>query len=134
MTFERSGRNRYYRLASAEVAEVMETLARIAPARPVRSLNQAMHTDAIRRARSCYDHLAGRLGVALWDATQADALVERDRPENDRRRHEAGDSDARRLPRDGTGASWSRSEWRSSPPAAGRSFAPASTGARGGRI
>ena len=65
---EASGRNRYYRLASAEVAETLESLARLAPPKPVRSLRQATRAHALRRARSCYDHLAGRLGVALTDA------------------------------------------------------------------
>lgn len=65
---EASGRNRYYRLASGEVAEALESLARLAPPKPVRSLRQATRAHALRRARSCYDHLAGRLGVALTDA------------------------------------------------------------------
>ena len=71
ITVEPSGRNRYYRLASAEVAEALESLARLAPPKPVRSLRQATRAHALRRARSCYDHLAGRLGVALTDALLA---------------------------------------------------------------
>jgi DNA-binding transcriptional ArsR family regulator len=69
---EPSGRHRYYRLASPGVADALEALARLAPAAPVRSLRQATHAQAIRSARTCYDHLAGRLGVALCDA-----LIER---------------------------------------------------------
>ncbi len=65
---EASGRHRYYRLASPAVAEAIEALARLAPAAPVRSLRQATHAQAIRAGRTCYDHLAGRLGVALCDA------------------------------------------------------------------
>lgn len=65
---EVSGRHRYYRLAGPEVAQAVEALARLAPSRPVRSLRQASHGEAIRRARTCYDHLAGRLGVAVLDA------------------------------------------------------------------
>ena len=65
---EASGRNRYYRLAGAEVAETLESLARLAPPKPIRSLRQATRAHALRRARSCYDHLAGRLGVTLTDA------------------------------------------------------------------
>lgn len=76
---EASGRNRYYRLAGAEVAETLESLARLAPPKPVRSLQQATRAHALRRARSCYDHLAGRLGVALTDALLqcGDLLAER---------------------------------------------------------
>jgi hypothetical protein len=70
---ERHGRHRYYRLASPQVAAVLEHLACVAPAVPVRSLRGRQQTDALRLARSCYDHLAGKLGVAL-----ADALVQQD--------------------------------------------------------
>ena len=79
VSMEASGRNRYYRLASAEVAEALETLARLAPPAPVRSLRQATRAHALRRARSCYDHLAGRLGVALTDALlqRGDLVAER---------------------------------------------------------
>jgi len=72
---ERRGRHRYYRLGSAGVATVLEQIARVAPPIPVRSLRGRERTDALRLARSCYDHLAGRVGVALTDALVArDAL------------------------------------------------------------
>ena len=66
------GRHRWYRLASAEVADVLEALARIAPAHRPTSLRQVTQGEALRAARTCYDHLAGRLGVVL-----ADTLVRR---------------------------------------------------------
>ncbi len=73
---EPAGRERRYRLASPDVAEALETLARIAPRREVRSLRGAGRAEAIRAARTCYDHLAGRLGVGLTEALVArDALV-----------------------------------------------------------
>lgn len=62
-----SGRHRYYRLSSDEVGAVLETLMTIAPARPVRSLRQSEEARALRWARTCYDHLAGRLGVQLTE-------------------------------------------------------------------
>ena len=68
VTIEPSGRHRYVRLSGPRVADAIEALARISPTRPVRSLRQATHADAIRRARTCYDHVAGRLGVAICDA------------------------------------------------------------------
>jgi hypothetical protein len=52
----------------AAVAELLEAIARVAPPLPVRSLREGTRAEALRRARSCYDHLAGRLGVALMDA------------------------------------------------------------------
>ena len=62
-----AGRHRYYRLASDEVAQALEALAMISPARPVRSLRQSRARLALANARTCYDHLAGRVGVALHD-------------------------------------------------------------------
>jgi DNA-binding transcriptional ArsR family regulator len=69
---EASGRERRYRLASAEIAEALEALALLAPESEIRSLRAANRNAALRTARTCYDHLAGRLGVSV-----ADALVER---------------------------------------------------------
>jgi DNA-binding transcriptional ArsR family regulator len=68
LAVERSGRHRYYRLASAHVATVLETLAQIAPVRPIRSLRDSTRAAALRSARTCYDHLAGRLGVQITQA------------------------------------------------------------------
>ena len=61
----RQGRHRYYQLASAEVAQALEALAKLAPPRPARSLRTVRKAEALRAGRSCYDHAAGRLGVAL---------------------------------------------------------------------
>jgi DNA-binding transcriptional ArsR family regulator len=67
VTVTRQGRHRYYRLAGPEVAYALEVLARISPVRPVRSLRQSRAAAALAQARTCYDHLAGRAGVALLD-------------------------------------------------------------------
>jgi DNA-binding transcriptional ArsR family regulator len=67
---ERAGRCRYYRLADARVAAALEALAIIALDRPVHSLRVAERNIALRFARACYDHLAGRLGVEIADALQ----------------------------------------------------------------
>ncbi|MGA8115472.1 MAG: helix-turn-helix domain-containing protein [Actinocatenispora sp.] len=63
-----AGRHRYYRLASEDVAHALEALAMISPARPVRSLRQSRAHRALAGARTCYDHLAGRVGVSIHDA------------------------------------------------------------------
>jgi DNA-binding transcriptional ArsR family regulator len=65
---EKSGRHRYYRLASEHVAAILEALAGVAPARPVRSLRQGTRAAALRRSRTCYDHLAGQLGCRIAQA------------------------------------------------------------------
>jgi DNA-binding transcriptional ArsR family regulator len=56
---EAHGRHRYYRLSGPHVAELVEALARLAPASPVRSLREGSRAHAMRSARTCYDHLAG---------------------------------------------------------------------------
>jgi DNA-binding transcriptional ArsR family regulator len=79
LVVERSGRHRYYRLADDRVAAAIESLALLAPQRPVRSLRESTRAAAVRRARTCYDHLAGRLGVAVTEALlERDALVRTD--------------------------------------------------------
>ncbi|GAA1960362.1 ArsR/SmtB family transcription factor [Kitasatospora viridis] len=62
---ETHGRHRYYRLAGPQVGELLEILVRMAPAHPVRSLRDGNRAARLRQARTCYDHLAGRLGVDL---------------------------------------------------------------------
>ncbi|MFB9239538.1 ArsR/SmtB family transcription factor [Plantactinospora siamensis] len=71
----RTGRHRYHRLAAPEVAHALEALALISPARPVSSLRRARADTALRYVRSCYDHLAGRLGTALHDGLVADGSL-----------------------------------------------------------
>src|SRR5579863_9404280 len=64
VTVIKQGRHRYYRLAGREVAAVMEALAHLSPVTPVRSLRESQAAAALAEARTCYDHLAGRAGVA----------------------------------------------------------------------
>jgi DNA-binding transcriptional ArsR family regulator len=71
------GRNRYYALAGADVAEAVEALSRVAPQRSARSLREATRNDLLRDARTCYDHLAGRVGVAFAGALERRGVVER---------------------------------------------------------
>jgi hypothetical protein len=68
VTMEPHGRHRYYRIAGPRVVRVLEALAEISPSAPVRSLREGTRAHALRRSRLCYDHLAGRLGVALMGA------------------------------------------------------------------
>jgi DNA-binding transcriptional ArsR family regulator len=88
------GRNRYFELAGAGVAEALEGLSRIAPERPVRSLKDATRGELLREARTCYDHLAGRLGVALARALEQRRVVIRSNGG-----YELGESAARELER-----------------------------------
>lgn len=65
LTVTPQGRHRYYSIASPEVAEALEALARLAPPEPVKSFRADRRVRELRAARTCYDHVAGRLGVAL---------------------------------------------------------------------
>src|SRR3954467_3829192 len=65
LVVETHGRHRYYRLAGPEVGALLEHLVRLAPSRPVRSLREGTRAARLRSARTCYDHLAGRLGVQI---------------------------------------------------------------------
>lgn len=56
------GRHKYFRLASEQVAQLVESLMRVAPARKSEPVREA---EPIRQARYCYDHLAGSLGTGL---------------------------------------------------------------------
>jgi DNA-binding transcriptional ArsR family regulator len=78
LTVEKGGRNRYFRLAGPEIAAVVESLAALAPRFPVRSLKQSQRAGALSAARTCYGHLAGRLGVGITEAMVARDLIERE--------------------------------------------------------
>ncbi|MFB7341599.1 ArsR/SmtB family transcription factor [Streptomyces hydrogenans] len=75
VVMESVGRCRYYRLAGPDVSLALEALAVIAPPLPVTSLRESSVAGALRRSRTCYDHLAGRLGVDLLDCLLKDGLV-----------------------------------------------------------
>jgi DNA-binding transcriptional ArsR family regulator len=76
VSVERHGRHRYFRLAGPEVGELLEALARVAPPAPVRSLREGTRAEAIRAARTCYDHLAGKLGTDLFAALLERGVLE----------------------------------------------------------
>ncbi|MFE2750822.1 ArsR/SmtB family transcription factor [Actinosynnema sp. NPDC059335] len=73
----RQGRHRYVQLAGPRQARLLEDLlAYLGPADPPRRTLRASAADqALRRGRTCYDHLAGRLGVAITDAMTARGLL-----------------------------------------------------------
>ncbi len=68
LTVTTSGRHRYYRLASPDVARILENLMSLAIIGPPRHRPRSRRDEAMARARTCYDHLAGQLGVALADS------------------------------------------------------------------
>ena len=69
-------RYRYYRIASPLVASMLESIKAAAAIEvPPRHQPRSAEDDALRLARTCYDHLAGKLGVALADALVANGSV-----------------------------------------------------------
>ena len=77
VTMIKQGRHRYYQLAGPEVGAAMEALAHLSNATPVqiRSLRESRDAAALAQARTCYDHLAGRAGVALLEALLAQGIL-----------------------------------------------------------
>ncbi|HET6214873.1 MAG TPA: winged helix-turn-helix domain-containing protein, partial [Micromonosporaceae bacterium] len=84
LTEQRQGRHRYVQLAGSHVAELLEDLSAHLPA-PGRgpvpahgSLRTVTASAALARGRTCYDHLAGRLGVTVTDAMTRTGLLQQD--------------------------------------------------------
>ena len=71
----KQGRHRYYRLASPHVAHMLESIMHVAIDGPPRYQPRSKTDDQMRRARTCYDHIAGVLGVDLADSMIAHDFV-----------------------------------------------------------
>lgn len=71
---EQAGRHRYYRLANEQVADALEAIALLRPARDVRKPPSKVG-GPLADARTCYRHLAGRLGVALLGALERERMI-----------------------------------------------------------
>lgn len=68
------GRHAYYRINGSDVAAAIEALVRIAP-NPSLPAHVAKNAETFLYARRCYDHLAGRLGVAVAERIEALELI-----------------------------------------------------------
>src|SRR6201987_3594715 len=71
LTLAKQGRHAYYRLPSPMIGRMLESIMAVAADGPPRYQPRWRGGDALRNARTCYDHLAGRLGVGLADALAA---------------------------------------------------------------
>jgi DNA-binding transcriptional ArsR family regulator len=72
----KQGRFRYYRIASPLVAAMLESIIAVAAIEvPARYQPRSAQDEALRFARTCYDHLAGRIGVAIADALVAEKYI-----------------------------------------------------------
>ncbi|MHB1864531.1 MAG: ArsR/SmtB family transcription factor [Gemmatimonadaceae bacterium] len=72
---ERAGRHRYYRLANRDVAATIERLMGLAGRVGAVRVNSGPSDPALRKARVCYDHLAGDLGVLVFDSFKARGFI-----------------------------------------------------------
>jgi len=68
LAVERRGPRRFYRLATPLIARMLEAMMTVVASGPPRFQPPSRIDDEMRRARTCYDHLAGELGVALTDS------------------------------------------------------------------
>ena len=75
VAMEKEGRHRYYRLASAHVAEALEYLATIPRPESVRRRALSPEARKLSFARRCYNHLAGRLGVLITQGLQERGFI-----------------------------------------------------------
>ena len=74
---ESQGRHRYFRLADPDVARVLESLMGVAQRTGALRLRPGPREPQLRKARVCYDHLAGELGVFAYDALRRRRLLRR---------------------------------------------------------
>ena len=76
LTVTKQGRHRYYSFASTEAAHVMESIATILPPGPDLTIKFGPEPSGITYARTCYDHIAGRVGVALTESLVEHRLID----------------------------------------------------------
>src|SRR6476661_1783253 len=75
LAMESQGRHRYFRLADRDVAGLLESLMGVAYRAGAVRLRSSPREPALRKARVCYDHLAGELGVQVFDSLAAQRLL-----------------------------------------------------------
>jgi DNA-binding transcriptional ArsR family regulator len=73
---DRQGRHRYFRLGNEDVARLLESLMGVAFRTGASRLISSPRDPALQRARSCYDHLAGEMGVLVYEALLRDGVLE----------------------------------------------------------
>ena len=65
---EKQGRHKYYRFSNKEVAYAVEAMANLIPKPEIQSKKETENYPPIKYCRTCYDHLAGKIGVAVTDS------------------------------------------------------------------
>ena len=67
VVYYKQGRNVYYQLSSEEIADLLESLMNISPAKKINSFNENKEYNELKTGRSCYRHLAGTFGVSFFN-------------------------------------------------------------------
>jgi DNA-binding transcriptional ArsR family regulator len=82
LAVDQQGRHRYYRLADPTVAEALEAVMAVAaraaetPAKPAPTSAAWRRDSRLRRCRTCYDHLAGQVGMSIADSLSRNGHIE----------------------------------------------------------
>ncbi len=76
LAVEQQGRHRYFRLADRDVAELLESLMNVAFRAGAVRMRASPREPALRRARVCYDHLAGEVGVQFYESLLRQGFVQ----------------------------------------------------------
>jgi len=75
LSVEKQGRHKYYRFSSKEVAYAVEAMANLIPKPEIASKKESENYPPIKYCRTCYDHLAGKIGVALTDSLLEQKII-----------------------------------------------------------
>jgi DNA-binding transcriptional ArsR family regulator len=75
LSVEKQGRHKYYRFSSTEVAYVVEAMANLIPKPEISSKKKTENYPPVKYCRTCYDHLAGKIGVALADSLLEQKII-----------------------------------------------------------
>ena len=70
------GRHRYYSFANSEVAYVVESMANLSNQKPTSKLDKQLSKNDVKYCRTCYDHLAGKVGVLIADKLISQKIIE----------------------------------------------------------
>lgn len=68
LSIEKHGKHSYYRIFNSEISKILESLLVISPQEKIKTLRQSSQSNEFRRARTCYNHLGGKLGVAITNS------------------------------------------------------------------
>jgi DNA-binding transcriptional ArsR family regulator len=75
LSVEKQGRHKYYRFSNKEVAYAVEAMASLIPKPEITSKKETENYPPIKYCRTCYDHLAGKIGVALTDSLLEQKII-----------------------------------------------------------